>query len=207
MTQTGEAGFRECAYKLFSGCPKLVMVLQTDAVLTVFRKGLQDSQRIERTHKMRIIRIYTSNPSIEWPVLLELPLGFQCIPSMLANYHWRLRHAGLMAIAAIVGGTSKVMQMELGKVVDVHSHAAAALINFCEGVERDTLVPYLDPIVERLPKMLNPGAEDGKVVKDYVQEQAITTLAMVAVASETTFAKVSLSSLTCSWCTPFTKSA
>jgi hypothetical protein len=81
----------------------------------------------------------------------------------------------------------------------VHSHAAAALINFCEGVERDTLVPYLDPIVERLLKMLNPGAEDGKVVKGYVQEQAITTLAMVADASEATFAKVSWCSLACLW--------
>jgi hypothetical protein len=32
----------------------------------------------------------------------------------------------------------------------VHSHAATALINFCEGVdsERDMLLPYLDPIVE-----------------------------------------------------------
>ncbi|KAG1751985.1 hypothetical protein EDD22DRAFT_972561 [Suillus occidentalis] len=47
MTQTGEAGFRECAYRLFSGCPNLVMDLQTDAVLTVFRKGLQDSQSVE----------------------------------------------------------------------------------------------------------------------------------------------------------------
>jgi len=27
-------------------------------------------------------------------------------------------------------------------VYRVHSHAAAALINFCEGAERDTLVPY-----------------------------------------------------------------
>jgi hypothetical protein len=77
----------------------------------------------------------------------------------------------------------------------VHAHAAAALINFCEGVERNTLIPYLDPIVERLLKMLNPNAEDGKQVKGYVQEQAITTLAMVADASEATFAKVLLSSL------------
>jgi len=30
-----------------------------------------------------------------------------------------LRHAGLMAIAAIAEGTSKVMQHELGKVVDL----------------------------------------------------------------------------------------
>lgn len=70
----------------------------------------------------------------------------------------------------------------------VHSHAAAALINFCEGVERDTLVPYLDPIVERLLKLLNPG--QGQHVHRYVQEQVITTLAMVADASEVTFAKV-----------------
>jgi hypothetical protein len=74
----------------------------------------------------------------------------------------------------------------------VHSHAAAALINFCEGVERDALVPYLDPIVERLLKLLNPSGDDAKQPKRYVQEQAITTLAMVADASEATFAKASL---------------
>ena len=78
----------------------------------------------------------------------------------------------------------------------MHAHAAAALINFCEGVERDTLVPYLDPIVERLLRMLNATAPhpspDGSVprVRGYVQEQAVTTLAMVADASEATFAKV-----------------
>ena len=71
----------------------------------------------------------------------------------------------------------------------VHSHAAAALINFCEGVARDTLLPYLDPIVERLLKLLNPPG-DPALVRRYVQEQAITTLAMVADASEVTFAKV-----------------
>ena len=29
----------------------------------------------------------------------------------------------------------------------VHPHAASALINFCEGNERDTLLPYLNPSV------------------------------------------------------------
>lgn len=73
----------------------------------------------------------------------------------------------------------------------MHAHAAAALINFCEGVERDILLPYLDPIVERLLKLLHPGASgEGKQPKRYVQEQVITTLAMVADASEATFAKV-----------------
>jgi hypothetical protein len=76
----------------------------------------------------------------------------------------------------------------------VHSHAAAALINFCEGVERNTLLPYLDPIVERPLKLLNPANananQNPKQPKRYVQEQAITTLAMVADAGEATFAKV-----------------
>lgn len=75
------------------------------------------------------------------------------------------------------------------------------MINFCEGVERDTLLPYLDAIVERLlgmltgsssvqsPSSTSSGAQGE--VKRYVQEQAITTLALVADASESTFAKVS----------------
>lgn len=175
-----------------------------------------------------------------------LPPAFQYIPSMLASYDWRSRHAGLLAIAAIAEGTGKVMQKELGKVVDlvtplfkdthprvryaacqcvgqlctdleetiqesyhqqlfsgliptledpeprVHAHAASALINFCEGVERDTLLPYLDIIVERLLRLLSPPQEEGKPprqVRKYVQEQVITTLAMVADASETSFTK------------------
>jgi hypothetical protein len=68
----------------------------------------------------------------------------------------------------------------------VHSHAAAAaaLINLCEGVTRDTL-RYLNRIVERLLKLL-----DSARVGRHVQERTITTLAMVARASEVTFAKV-----------------
>ncbi|KAF4620286.1 hypothetical protein D9613_001263 [Agrocybe pediades] len=171
-----------------------------------------------------------------------LPPAFQYIPSMMASYDWRVRHAGLMAIAAIGEGTGKVMQKELEKIIElvtpmfsdahprvryaacqcigqlctdledviqrqfhqqlfavlipaledpeprVHAHAASALINFCEGVERVALLPYLDPIVERLLKLLNPPPEVANA-RRYVQEQAITTLAMVADASEVTFAK------------------
>ena len=46
------------------------------------------------------------------------PPAFSFIPAMLASHDWRLRHAGLMAIAAIAEGTSKVMQQELGKVIE-----------------------------------------------------------------------------------------
>ena len=47
-----------------------------------------------------------------------LPPAFQYIPGMLVSHDWRLRHAGLMAIAAIAEGTNKVMQKELDKVVE-----------------------------------------------------------------------------------------
>ena len=42
-TRMPEAGFRECAFRIFSGCPNLVIDLQTDAVISVFRGGLQDA--------------------------------------------------------------------------------------------------------------------------------------------------------------------
>ena len=63
---------------------------------------------------------------------------------------------------------------------------ASALI---EGVEWDTLLPYLDPIVERL-QLLNPAGNPA-LVRHYMQGQVITTLAMVADASEITFPNVS----------------
>ena len=47
-----------------------------------------------------------------------LPPAFMFIPAMLASHDWRLRHAGLMAIASIAEGTSKVMQGELGRVIE-----------------------------------------------------------------------------------------
>jgi len=81
----------------------------------------------------------------------------------------------------------------------VHSHAAAALINFCEGSGSTIIILYLDAIVERLLKLLNPPAETGKQPKRYVQEQVITSLAMVADVSERAFGKVRIGDriLTC----------
>jgi hypothetical protein len=86
----------------------------------------------------------------------------------------------------------------------VHSHITAALINCCEGIRRDALIPYLDPIVKRLLKLLNPTGENAKQPRRYVQEQAITTLAMVTDASGATFAKVSFYEFCCfsSLCLP-----
>ena len=40
-----------------------------------------------------------------------LPAAFQHIPGMLASHDWKLRHAGLMAIASVAEGTSKVIAL------------------------------------------------------------------------------------------------
>ncbi|CAE6446072.1 unnamed protein product, partial [Rhizoctonia solani] len=164
-----------------------------------------------------------------------LPVAFRDIPAMLQSPEWGVRHAGLMAIAAVAEGTYQVLELEVGKVVElvvpmfadphprvrfaacqcigqlctdmqeifqqkytkeilsclipamdapearVHCHAAKAIINFCCGVEADELAPYLDDIVNRLLRLL------GSSPRRYVQEQALTTLAMVADASADKF--------------------
>ena len=52
------------------------------------------------------------------------------------------------------------------------------------------LLPYLDPIVQHLLKLLNNPSGNPSMVRRYIQEQAITTLVMVADASEVTYGKV-----------------
>jgi hypothetical protein len=55
----------------------------------------------------------------------------------------------------------------------VHFDAAAVHVNFYDGVEWDTLVPYLDPIFECLLKILHPTGDYAKQAKCYIQEQPL----------------------------------
>ncbi|KIY43233.1 ARM repeat-containing protein [Fistulina hepatica ATCC 64428] len=129
----------------------------------------------------------------------ELGKVVSLVTPTFRDQHPRVRYAACQCIGQLCTDLEEVIQDQFHREIfsvliptlddpepRVHSHAAAALINFCEGVERDTLAPYLDPIVERLLKLLNQSDTNSK---RYVQEQVITTLAMVADASETTFAK------------------
>ena len=49
-TQDGSPVLRKSAFRVFSGCPNLVMDIQTDAVLNVLGRGLQDQYSIEVRH-------------------------------------------------------------------------------------------------------------------------------------------------------------
>ncbi|KDN34958.1 hypothetical protein RSAG8_12009, partial [Rhizoctonia solani AG-8 WAC10335] len=48
-----------------------------------------------------------------------LPVAFRDIPTMLGSPEWGVRHAGLMAIAAVAEGTYQVLELEVGKVVEL----------------------------------------------------------------------------------------
>jgi importin-5 len=41
------AGMREAAYRVFAGCPNLVMDLQVEAVVAVFQRGLADAESVQ----------------------------------------------------------------------------------------------------------------------------------------------------------------
>jgi hypothetical protein len=73
----------------------------------------------------------------------------------------------------------------------VHGHAAAALVNFCDGVDTDdddnSSAPELGKWLEELVKSLMRLLEGGK---KFVQEQAVTSLATVAACSGKHFARV-----------------
>ncbi|PVH18353.1 uncharacterized protein CXQ87_001277 [Candidozyma duobushaemuli] len=67
-------------------------------------------------------------------------------------------------------------------VFKVQKHAAAALVNFCEAASNDVLDPFLDSLLNNLLALLQSP-------KRYVQEQVLTTIAIIADAAQKKFIK------------------
>jgi len=88
--------------------------------------------------------------------------------TMQEKYHGRV----LPAIIPVLESTEPRVQ----------AHAAAALVNFCEEAEKDTLEPYLDNLLTHLLALLQSPAR-------YVQEQALSTIATVADSAEAAFSR------------------
>lgn len=61
MCKSADPSARECAFRIFSGSPNLVMDLQTDAVLRVLQEGLQDRQSVEVCLSPPLVS-HSSNP-------------------------------------------------------------------------------------------------------------------------------------------------
>lgn len=76
-----------------------------------------------------------------------------------------------------------ISMLSTRNVPRVQTHAAAALVNFCEEATKDIVEPYLDDLLNNLLTLLKSSP------KRYVQEQVITTIAVVADAAENKFIK------------------
>lgn len=82
MARASDASMRETAFNVFTGCPNLVMDLQTDAVLNVFRSGLQDQSSDVRLAALQSSVQYLTaadatqlaqSLSLMYPILETLP--------------------------------------------------------------------------------------------------------------------------------------
>jgi len=125
----------------------------------------------------------------------ELDKVLDLVLPALRDPHPRVRWAGCNALGQMSTDFKGTMQTKYHQVVlpalipvlgasepRVQSHAAAALVNFCEEAEKEILEPYLDTLLEHLMRLLqNP--------KRFVQEQALSTIATVADSAESTFGK------------------
>jgi hypothetical protein len=110
-----------------------------------------------------------AHPRVRWAGCNALgQMSTDFAPKMQTDYHDRV----LKAIVPVLGAPE-------GRV---KSHAAAALVNFCEEAEKSVLEPYLDELLSHLFQLLQSEQR-------YVQEQALSTIATIADAAEAAFSK------------------
>ncbi|CAI5757055.1 unnamed protein product [Candida verbasci] len=115
---------------------------------------------------------------------------------LLNDDHARVQYACCNALGQISTDFADLIQKTAGNrilpaliskltnksVPRVQAHAAAALVNFSEAAQKDVLEPYLDDLLNNLLTLLQSP-------KRYVQEQVLTTIAIIADAAKKTFIK------------------
>ncbi|CCH46149.1 Importin-5 [Wickerhamomyces ciferrii] len=126
----------------------------------------------------------------------EIPRILDMIIPALNDQHPRVQYACCNSLGQVSTDFADVIQRSSGdriipalvskltnqSVPRVQAHAAAALVNFSENASKETLEPYLDELLSNLLTLLQSP-------KRYVQEQVLTTIAIVADAAEQTFIK------------------
>ena len=126
----------------------------------------------------------------------EIPRILDLILPTLDDSHPRVQYACCNALGQMSTDFADVIQRTAGarilpaliskltnkSVPRVQAHAAAALVNFSEAASKDTLEPYLDDLLNNLLVLLQSP-------KRYVQEQVLTTIAIIADAAENKFIK------------------
>jgi len=117
------------------------------------------------------------------------------IAPLLSDPHPRVRWAACNCLGQLATDFGPDYQTNFGKEVvsmlvkvmqdpipRVHSHAATCLINFCETCTQEDLYPHLDLIITHLGQLLSSPNKK-------VQEIVVTSIASVAEAASSAFAK------------------
>ncbi|KAI9844905.1 MAG: hypothetical protein M1837_005191 [Sclerophora amabilis] len=125
----------------------------------------------------------------------ELDKVLDLVVPALTDPHPRVRWAGCNAMGQMSTDFAGTMQEKYHQIIlpnlilvleaqepRVQSHAAAALVNFCEEAEKSILEPYLDNLLNHLLVLLRSPQR-------FVQEQALSTIATVADSAEATFGR------------------
>lgn len=141
-----------------------------------------------------LMAISQSGEGCEKQMAKELGSIVGMIVNHFGDEHPRVRWAAINAVGQMSTDFGPDLQEQLHSTVvvalvaamddtckRVQAHAAAAVINFCEHCERETLQPYLEGLLAKLLLLL------GRDVRR-VQEQAVTAVASVADVAEADFA-------------------
>lgn len=126
----------------------------------------------------------------------EIPKLLDMVLPTLSHPHARVQYACCNALGQMSTDFADIIQRTSGdrilpaliskltskSVPRVQAHAAAALVNFSEAATKEVLEPYLDDLLNNLLGLLSSP-------KRYVQEQVLTTIAIIADAAEKKFIK------------------
>lgn len=126
----------------------------------------------------------------------EIPRLLDMVLPTLNHRHSRVQYACCNALGQMCTDFADIIQRVAGDLIlpaliskldgksvpRVQAHAAAALVNFSEAASNDVLEPYLDDLLSALLQLLQSPFR-------YVQEQVLTTIAIIADAAEHKFKK------------------
>lgn len=126
----------------------------------------------------------------------QVPSILDMILPTLQDDHPRVQYACANALGQMSSDFEDLIQRTAGErvlpaliskltnksVPRVQAHVAAALVNFSEAASKEVLEPFLDDLLNNLVGLLNSP-------KRYVQEQVLTTIAIIADAAEKKFIK------------------
>ncbi|AOA61119.1 Nuclear transport (karyopherin beta) [Komagataella phaffii CBS 7435] len=129
-------------------------------------------------------------------LITEIDKILSLIIPCLKDEHPRVQYACCNALGQISTDFANIIQKTSGAIIlpgligmltpqhtfRVQAHAAAAIVNFSECASKEVLEPFLDDLLTNLLNVFSSP-------KRYVQEQVLTTIAVVADAAEQKFVK------------------